>query len=121
MIVENRVTTEIAPSRWTTSRVRYVSRDPQVKPISHQVFSTAHVLKQATDIVVLCVGLAKQASQITMYDVKSYYNQAKNMVLNVSETEAKVREATNDDPWLVFVILTPLELLTRHAGEQVRP
>ena len=44
-------------------------------------------------------GLAKQASQITVYDVKSYYNQARNMVLNVSEMEAKVREATNDDPW----------------------
>lgn len=44
-------------------------------------------------------GLAKQASQITMYDVKSYYNQARNAVLNVSEMEAKVREATNDDPW----------------------
>ncbi|KAM6494275.1 hypothetical protein JOM56_010636 [Amanita muscaria] len=38
-------------------------------------------------------------SQITLYDIKSVYNQAKNMVLNVSETEAKVREATNDDPW----------------------
>lgn len=25
--------------------------------------------------------------------------QAKNMVLNVSEMEAKVREATNEDPW----------------------
>lgn len=34
-----------------------------------------------------------------MYDVKSYYNQAKNAVLNISEMEAKVREATNDDPW----------------------
>ena len=44
-------------------------------------------------------GLAKQASQITMYDVKSYYNQAKNMVLNLSEMEAKVAEATNNDPW----------------------
>ncbi|CAD6575947.1 MAG: Epsin-3, clathrin recruitment and traffic between the Golgi and endosome [Tremellales sp. Tagirdzhanova-0007] len=44
-------------------------------------------------------GLAKQASQLTMYDVKSYYNQARNMVLNVSEMESKVREATNDDPW----------------------
>lgn len=38
-----------------------------------------------------------------MYDLKSYYNQAKNAVLNVSEMEAKVREATNDDPWYVFV------------------
>lgn len=34
-----------------------------------------------------------------MYDIKSYYNQAKNMVLNVSEMEAKVLEATNDDAW----------------------
>jgi len=49
----------------------------------------------------LIIDLAKQASQITMYDVKSYYNQARNMVLNVSEMEAKVREATNDDPWCV--------------------
>ncbi|WVQ82095.1 hypothetical protein IAT38_004223 [Cryptococcus sp. DSM 104549] len=47
----------------------------------------------------LIESLAKQAQQITMYDVKSYYNQAKNAVLNVSEMEAKVREATNDDPW----------------------
>jgi epsin len=41
---------------------------------------------------------------MTMYDVKTYYNQAKNAVLNVSETEAKVREATNDDPWYVFCL-----------------
>ena len=52
-----------------------------------------------------------------MYDIKAMYNQvripcqfrrdsvrltrvqAKNVVLNVSEMEAKVREATNDDPW----------------------
>lgn len=34
-----------------------------------------------------------------MYDVKSYYNQAKNVVLNIPEMEAKVREATNDDAW----------------------
>ncbi|KAK4689446.1 hypothetical protein P7C73_g664, partial [Tremellales sp. Uapishka_1] len=44
-------------------------------------------------------SLAKQASQLTMYDLKSYYTQAKNMVLNVSEMEAKVREATNEDAW----------------------
>lgn len=48
---------------------------------------------------VLMTGLAQKASQITMYDVKSYYNQAKNAVLNIPEMEAKVREATNDDPW----------------------
>ncbi|KAF5343333.1 hypothetical protein D9758_014192 [Tetrapyrgos nigripes] len=59
--------------------------------------------------------LGSQLSQITMYDIKSMYEQAsfcfcfwlpiffvvwaKNVVLNVSEIEAKVREATNDDPW----------------------
>lgn len=64
-------------------------------------------------------ALGNTLSQITMYDIKSMYNQvrsstqlshpcltailqAKNVVLNVSETEAKVREATNDDPWCVF-------------------
>ncbi|KAH6912582.1 epsin-3 [Coprinopsis sp. MPI-PUGE-AT-0042] len=44
-------------------------------------------------------SLSSTLSNITMYDIKSMYNQAKNVVLNVSETEAKVREATNDDPW----------------------
>jgi len=44
-------------------------------------------------------SLTSTLSNITMYDIKSMYNQAKNVVLNVSEMEAKVREATNDDPW----------------------
>ncbi|KAL6304442.1 hypothetical protein BKA93DRAFT_784005 [Sparassis latifolia] len=44
-------------------------------------------------------SLTNTLSQITMYDIKSMYNQAKNVVFNVSEMEAKVREATNDDPW----------------------
>ncbi|KAK0503657.1 hypothetical protein EDD18DRAFT_1130096 [Armillaria luteobubalina] len=44
-------------------------------------------------------SLGTTLSQITMYDIKTMYNQAKNVVLNVSEIEAKVREATNDDPW----------------------
>ncbi|QRV77722.1 epsin amino-terminal-like (ENTH) domain protein [Ceratobasidium sp. AG-Ba] len=44
-------------------------------------------------------ALGSTLSQMTMYDLKSMYNQAKNMVLNVSEMEAKVRDATNDDPW----------------------
>jgi epsin len=72
-------------------------------------------------------ALGSQLSKITIYDIKSAYNQvskdlspekqdarahcythccvlklqAKNMVLNVSEMEAKVQEATNDDPWSV--------------------
>lgn len=49
----------------------------------------------------LAQSLGDQLSQITMYDVKSYYNQAKNLVLNVPEMEAKVLEATNDDAWCV--------------------
>ncbi|KAG7088849.1 hypothetical protein E1B28_012803 [Marasmius oreades] len=44
-------------------------------------------------------SLGSQLSQITMYDIKSMYEQAKNVVLNVSEIESKVREATNDEPW----------------------
>ncbi|KIP03096.1 hypothetical protein PHLGIDRAFT_31946 [Phlebiopsis gigantea 11061_1 CR5-6] len=44
-------------------------------------------------------SLGNTLSQITMYDIKSMYNQAKNVVLNVSEMEAKVRDATNDEPW----------------------
>ncbi|TFY72192.1 hypothetical protein EVG20_g830 [Dentipellis fragilis] len=44
-------------------------------------------------------SLGSTLSNLTMYDIKSMYNQAKNVVLNVSEMEAKVREATNDDPW----------------------
>lgn len=36
---------------------------------------------------------------MTFYDIKSFYTQAKNYALNISEIEAKVREATNDDPW----------------------
>lgn len=62
-------------------------------------------------------SLGNTLSQITLYDIKSAYNQvhtllffsfesltgvsiqAKNVVLNVSEMEAKVREATNEDAW----------------------
>ncbi|KAJ3518851.1 hypothetical protein NM688_g9383 [Phlebia brevispora] len=44
-------------------------------------------------------SIGNALSQITLYDIKSMYNQAKNVVLNVSEMEAKVREATNDEPW----------------------
>jgi hypothetical protein len=36
--------------------------------------------------------------------------QAKNVVLNVSEMEAKVREATNDDPWCVLLLRVESEV-----------
>lgn len=49
--------------------------------------------------------LAKQASEITLYDIKSVVNKAKNVALNLSEIEIKVRDATNDDAWCVNVIL----------------
>ena len=39
---------------------------------------------------------------MTFYDLKQLYTQAKNYALNISEIEAKVREATNDDPWCVL-------------------
>ncbi|TIA82762.1 hypothetical protein E3P98_01151 [Wallemia ichthyophaga] len=35
---------------------------------------------------------------LTPYDVKSYIEKAKNIAMNVPEMEAKVNEATNDDP-----------------------
>ncbi|KAG1822710.1 ENTH-domain-containing protein [Suillus subaureus] len=44
-------------------------------------------------------SLANTLSNLTVYDLKSMYNQAKNVVLNISEMESKVREATNDEPW----------------------
>ncbi|GAA6026314.1 hypothetical protein JCM8202_005848 [Rhodotorula sphaerocarpa] len=43
--------------------------------------------------------LTKQASEITVYDIKSAYNKAKAYALNLTEYEAKVHEATNDEPW----------------------
>ncbi|KAH9983699.1 hypothetical protein BJV74DRAFT_849499 [Russula compacta] len=44
-------------------------------------------------------ALGNTLSNITLYDIKSMYTQAKNVVFNVSEMEAKVREATNEDSW----------------------
>lgn len=43
-----------------------------------------------------------------MYDLKSYATQAKNLVLNVPEMEAKVLEATNDDAWCVPLVAVSL-------------
>lgn len=47
-------------------------------------------------------------SNLTFYDLKQLYTQAKNYALNISEIEAKVREATNDDPWCVFYVSSAL-------------
>lgn len=43
--------------------------------------------------------IGSKLANLTMYDVKSLYRQARNYALNVSEIEAKVDEACNDDPW----------------------
>lgn len=43
--------------------------------------------------------IGTKLANLTMYDVKSLYRSARNYALNVSEIEAKVDEATNDDPW----------------------
>ncbi|SNX87884.1 related to ENT3 - cytoskeletal adaptor [Melanopsichium pennsylvanicum] len=43
--------------------------------------------------------IGSKLANLTMYDVKSLYRSARNYALNVSEIEAKVDEATNDDPW----------------------
>ncbi|KLO04756.1 ENTH-domain-containing protein [Schizopora paradoxa] len=41
----------------------------------------------------------EQLSNLTVYDIKNYYNSAKNKILNIPEMEAKVMEATNDETW----------------------
>ncbi|KAK4049813.1 Epsin-3, clathrin recruitment and traffic between the Golgi and endosome [Microbotryomycetes sp. JL201] len=65
-----------------------------------------YLAKQASVSLIFSVDLYRwsaaqedELQEITMYDVKSAVNKAKNMVLNLSEIEAKVKEATNDDTW----------------------
>ena len=36
---------------------------------------------------------------LLLHYIKHYPAKATNVVMNYTETEAKVREATNDDPW----------------------
>ena len=36
---------------------------------------------------------------ISMWKVREMVDKATNLVMNYTETEAKVRDATNDDPW----------------------
>ncbi|WFD29700.1 Epsin-3, clathrin recruitment and traffic between the Golgi and endosome [Malassezia sp. CBS 17886] len=51
--------------------------------------------------------IGDKLSNLTFYDLKSYYTQAKNYALNISDIEAKVREATNDDPCHDFNEIMP--------------
>lgn len=40
-----------------------------------------------------------QLSNVSLYDVKAYVRKAQNAVMNFTPIEAKVREATNNEPW----------------------
>ncbi|CAJ0636754.1 480_t:CDS:10 [Entrophospora sp. SA101] len=41
----------------------------------------------------------EQLGNITFWDVKDAFNKVKNVVMNYTEMEAKVHEATNNEPW----------------------
>ena len=42
---------------------------------------------------------SSSAAMISMWKVREMVDKATNLVMNYTETEAKVRDATNDDPW----------------------
>ncbi|KAH0847825.1 ENTH domain-containing protein [Fonsecaea pedrosoi] len=44
-------------------------------------------------------SLKNQVSNLTLYDLKAGVRKVQNAVMNLTEMEAKVREATNGDPW----------------------
>ncbi|PHH68481.1 hypothetical protein CDD80_7485 [Ophiocordyceps camponoti-rufipedis] len=43
--------------------------------------------------------LKNSVSNLTLYDLKAGFRKAQNAVMNYTEMEAKVREATNNEPW----------------------
>lgn len=43
--------------------------------------------------------LKNTVSNLTLYDLKAGFRKAQNAVMNYTEMEAKVREATNNEPW----------------------
>ncbi|EPS41712.1 hypothetical protein H072_4384 [Dactylellina haptotyla CBS 200.50] len=43
--------------------------------------------------------LKNQVTNLTLYDVKAAVRKAQNVVMNFTEMESKVREATNNEPW----------------------
>ncbi|EME46171.1 hypothetical protein DOTSEDRAFT_70234 [Dothistroma septosporum NZE10] len=44
-------------------------------------------------------SIRDQVSQLTLYDLKAGVRKVQNAVMNYTEMEAKVREATNNEPW----------------------
>ncbi|SCU78366.1 LAME_0A04258g1_1 [Lachancea meyersii CBS 8951] len=45
------------------------------------------------------MSLDQGLSNLTLYDAKKYFRKAQNVVFNYTDTEARVREATNNEPW----------------------
>ncbi|MCJ1484749.1 Epsin-3, clathrin recruitment and traffic between the Golgi and endosome [Schaereria dolodes] len=44
-------------------------------------------------------SLKDQVSNLSLYDLKAGVRKVQNAVMNYTEMEAKVREATNNEPW----------------------
>lgn len=45
------------------------------------------------------MSLEDTLANMSLYDAKKYFRRAQNVVFNYTEMEAKVREATNNEPW----------------------
>lgn len=45
------------------------------------------------------MSLEDNISKLSLYDAKKYFRKAQNVVFNYTDMEAKVREATNNEPW----------------------
>lgn len=45
------------------------------------------------------MSLEDKLANMSLYDAKKYFRRAQNVMFNYTEMEAKVREATNNEPW----------------------
>ncbi|AGO12497.1 AaceriAER155Cp [[Ashbya] aceris (nom. inval.)] len=45
------------------------------------------------------MSLEDAIGKLSLYDAKKYFRKAQNVMLNYTDMEAKVREATNNEPW----------------------
>lgn len=45
------------------------------------------------------MSLEDSLANVSLYDAKKYFRRAQNVVFNYTDMEAKVREATNNEPW----------------------
>ncbi|AQZ18365.1 ENT3 (YJR125C) [Zygosaccharomyces parabailii] len=45
------------------------------------------------------MSIEESLANVSLYDAKKYFRKAQNVVFNYTEMEAKVREATNNEPW----------------------